>query len=297
MNVGSQANAGIGFVPPSEADRGTRVRSALIGSAIAHVLIFAVWSVTYTPNTAPPKPTARRVVKAVAVGPKDKPVEPQLPKPQKPPEPEPDAEPELVEPPPDVEPEPVGPSGPPPPPAMCENCALMPHTMGVPTKAKKGKGKAIPWGVPGGEPGGVIGGVPGGVVGGVVGGTLGADPALLGQGPGGPLTGPPPKPAPAPKPLKVVMKQAVYTPPPDPKLLAKTKTGMFSRHDGVNKTAFCVNEAGKTVSVRTVKRFEGDAQIDAICLAAVKQWRFKPAKMGGKKTRVCSVAVFDIKFE
>ena len=166
---------------------------------------------------------------------------------------------------------------------------MAPSELGVPKHAPRNPNKAgVPMGVPGGVPGGVVGGVPGGVVGGVPGGVLGS---RLGPRP------PTPTNKPAPEPLDVVLQRAIYTPHPDPKLLARTKTGPLDRHDGVNRTSFCIDERGRTVSVKTSKAFGGDPKIDEICRDTVAQWRFKPLRLEGRARRVCSVAVFEIRFE
>lgn len=271
---------------PLNHDSGRQWGLAVAGSVVVHVVALAIWALTYEPHTAAPEPTRRRVIKAIALAPTPAPAPTRAPDPKPEPKPEPERAPESERAP---EPDEVSSStlGPPPPPAPCRGCALMPSALGVPKQAPRGRGQAIPWGVPGGVPGGVVGGVPGGVVGGVVGGDLDAV--------GGPASSVSAKNA--PEPLDVVLQRAIYTPDPDPKLLARTKTGMLSRHDGVNRTAFCIDARGKTVSVRTAKRFEGDPQVDEICLDAVKQWRFEPFRIDGRARRVCSVAVFEIRFE
>jgi protein TonB len=265
---------------PIDRDRSRRFGEAALVSVGVHVLAFVLWGLSYEPRGEPPEPTAARVVKAIGLQPTRKQTPVREPEPK--PEPEPSAEPE-----PAPEPAPQEPDDrpPPPPPPECRGCALLPAELG-PRKPSSG-GRSIPTGVPGGVPGGVLGGVPGGVPGGVLGGVVGGNPnAIPGEGRGA-----------APQPLELVMQEALYTPYPDAKLLAKTKTGMFTRNDGTNRTAFCIDEHGKTTAVRTSKAFGGDPQIDQICIDVVKQWRFKPAKLGGRARRVCSVVVFDITFE
>ncbi len=152
---------------------------------------------------------------------------------------------------------------------------------------KKGssKGPKVP-----GVPGGIPGGVPGGVVGGVLGGQLGGQL-------GGVATKRDTKAPAAMKPISVVKQNAIYTPNPDQAKLASTKAGMFDKRGGVGKVGFCVDANGKTVDVRTKKKFPGDPKVDAILRDTIKKWRFKPFVVGGKKTKTCSVAEFNIKFK
>lgn len=152
----------------------------------------------------------------------------------------------------------------------------------TPDKIPEEKGKKVPQGVPGGVPGGI----PGGVVGGVLGG----------QFKGGVATKRDTGKDVAKKPIKAVMGQAIYSPDPDKSKLAGTKAGMFDKRPGVNKTSFCVSATGKTVDVRTVKKFPGDPKVDQICRDTVKKWRFKPFVVGGKAQKTCSTVEFNIKF-
>ena len=92
------------------------------------------------------------------------------------------------------------------------------------------------------------------------------------------------------------MQQALYVPDPDPKRIASTRAALFHRRDGESRTAFCVDRKGKTVAVRTIKRFPGDPQIDLISRETIKTWRFKPFVVSGRRARVCSVAIFKFKF-
>ena len=244
------------------------------------------WAAVYEPATAVPEPTTRRAVKAISLSRTSRPAPVKEPEPKPEPEPEPK---DLPQPEPEPElPPPDRPRGPPPPPAACNGCAMTPAALGVPKNARSAASRAIPMGVPGGVPGGVLGGVPGGVVGGV----LGGDPNAIGTGS---LT--PARPAEPPKPLEAVMEQAIFTPDPDAGRLAKTNTGMFDRHGGVNRTAFCIDRRGKTVSVRTAKRFPRDPQVDTICRDAIKRWRFRPFLVAGRPTQVCTVAEFEIHFD
>lgn len=164
----------------------------------------------------------------------------------------------------------------------------------VPAPPGDKSGNLVPTGVPGGVEGGVLGGVPGGVVGGQIGGELGAE------------LPPPPPPPKAPKrskrrrnlvPIKDVMSHARFTPDPNRRALAMTKTGAGSREAGVTRTAFCVDERGRTTQIRTLTGFPDDPEIDEICRRAVKQWRFKPFTANGKRIRVCTVMAFKIRFE
>jgi len=152
----------------------------------------------------------------------------------------------------------------------------------TPEKVPETKGKKVPSGVKGGVPGGI----PGGVVGGVLGGGMG----------GGVATKRDTTKDVAKQPIKTVMGQAIYSPDPDKKKLAATKAGMFDKRPGINKTAFCVNASGKTVEVRTVKKFPGDPKVDQICRETVQKWRFRPFLVGGKPVKTCSTVEFNIKF-
>ncbi len=98
-------------------------------------------------------------------------------------------------------------------------------------------------------------------------------------------------------PLSVLKARSVYTPDPQPAALAKTKTGLGSRAPGAVKVEFCVGTDGRVSSAKIAKRFGSDPEVDRICKAAVKKWRFKPATMGGKKRTTCSDVTFDIRFE
>ncbi len=145
------------------------------------------------------------------------------------------------------------------------------------------KGHKIPGGVPGGVPGGIPGGVVGGVLGGQLGGQLGGvatkkDPAKVG----------------APEPINVVKQNAIYDPDPDPAKLAGTKAFMFDKRGGTGKVKFCVDTNGKTVNVKTSKKFPGDPKVDQILRDTVKKWRFKPFMAAGKKRKVCSEMAFKL---
>jgi protein TonB len=154
----------------------------------------------------------------------------------------------------------------------------------TPESVPEQKGRKVPTGVRGGVPGGI----PGGVVGGVLGGSFGG---------GGVATKRDTSKNVAKQPIKSVMAQAIYSPDPDKKKLAGTKAGMFDKRPGINKTAFCVDKTGKTVAVRTVRKFPGDPMVDKICRDTVKKWRFKPFLAGGKPVKTCSTVEFNIKFQ
>lgn len=251
-------------------------------SGLVHAGAIGVFAVTYTPPKPGPPPGSKVLsgVRMVSQG------QPPRPEPKKPPKPEPPPE----EPPPDVEQPPKQKSkpsrrkGPPPPPPECPGCAKLPAAnapVGKPGKS------AVPVGVPGGVPGGVVGGVPGGVVGGVVGGTF--DGTAIGDRKTEKVR--------PPEPLEAVMARSMFAPDPDPKLLAKTATGLMKRGAGVNKTFFCVRPDGKTEGVKTTRKFPGDPEIDRICRDTVKRWRFQALVIGGKKVRTCTTVRFEISFE
>lgn len=112
-----------------------------------------------------------------------------------------------------------------------------------------------------------------------------------------PLAQPPKQEARPPVPLSVVRSQGIYTPDPDRNRLAATRAGMFDRRPGENETAFCVDAAGRTTDVRTVKAFPGDPQVDEVIRATVKTWRFRPFMVEGKAIKTCTSQVFRISFK
>jgi protein TonB len=152
--------------------------------------------------------------------------------------------------------------------------------------AKKSPGRSHK--IPGGVPGGVPGGIPGGVVGGVLGGQLGGQL-------GGVATKKDPTKVGAPEPINVVKQNAIYSPDPDQAKLGGTKAFMFDKRGGIGKVAFCVDTNGKTVGVKTKKKFPGDPKVDQILRDTIKKWRFKPFMAAGKKRKVCSIMTFDLK--
>jgi len=100
-----------------------------------------------------------------------------------------------------------------------------------------------------------------------------------------------------PLPIATVRAQAIYAPPPDQGQLGATRAATFDRRPGENETAFCVDPTGRTVDVRTVKKFPNDPKVDEICRDTIKTWRFKPFLVDGKPTRTCSIQVFNISFK
>lgn len=98
-------------------------------------------------------------------------------------------------------------------------------------------------------------------------------------------------------PLSVLKARSIYTPDPPSAALAKTKTGLGSHAPGRVKVEFCVGTDGRVSSAKVTKRFGSDPEVDRICKAAVKKWRFKPARVGGKARTTCSDVTFDIQFE
>ena len=154
----------------------------------------------------------------------------------------------------------------------------------LPEKKKGPKGRKVP-----GVVGGVPGGVPGGVLGGVIGGTLGgAGRAIKTKGSGK---------ASAKKPFSFVSAQAQFMPKIDSRKLAQTKAGKIDRRSGKNVTSFCINTSGKVVRVRTKRKFRNDPEVDKICRDTVKRYRFKPFKVGGKPTEICTEKEFNISFK
>jgi len=115
-----------------------------------------------------------------------------------------------------------------------------------------------------------------------------------------PSIGVPSKPRTEPKAreaLSVLKARGIYTPDPTAAALAKTKTGLGSRAPGMVKVEFCVGPNGKVSSSKVTRRFSGDPAVDRICQAAVKKWRFKPARVGGKARTTCSDVTFRIEFD
>ncbi len=99
------------------------------------------------------------------------------------------------------------------------------------------------------------------------------------------------------RPLASVMARAIYSPDPDPKKFALTRTGRTHRSPGRSTVSFCIGPAGRTQDVRTTRAFSGDRDVDRICREAVKKWRFSPLRVGGKARTSCSKITFDIEFE
>lgn len=155
--------------------------------------------------------------------------------------------------------------------------------------------QGVPGGIPGGIPGGdPLRGVPGGV------GVPGMPGVLGGRGaPGAVATKREPtrSDAVAKQPLKTVKRNALHAPDCDAKKLASTRAAMFSRRGGHTKVAFCVDEAGKTVDLRTTTKFPGDPEVDRICLDTVSKWRFQPFLVDGRPIKTCSSVDFAIEFE
>ena len=98
-------------------------------------------------------------------------------------------------------------------------------------------------------------------------------------------------------PLARVMARAIYSPEPDPRLLAQTKAARFDRSSGKNTTSFCVDRAGRVFDVETKRRFPGDPQVDAIIRKAISSWRFSPLEVDSEPTAICTQRTFMLKFE
>ena len=100
----------------------------------------------------------------------------------------------------------------------------------------------------------------------------------------------------SPKPYAVVIGNAIYRPEPTSKDFQGTKAAMFDKRPGTNETSFCVDVDGKTVDVKTKRKFPNDPKVDEICRDFIKKWRFKPFIVGGKPVKTCSFAEFNLKF-
>ena len=98
------------------------------------------------------------------------------------------------------------------------------------------------------------------------------------------------------RPFEVLMATAIYTPDPDPKLLAQTKAARFDRRGGKNVTRFCVDVDGRVVDVKTQSVFPGDPEVDRIIRNTIRRWRFKPQRVDGKPVRSCSQRSFELVF-
>lgn len=97
--------------------------------------------------------------------------------------------------------------------------------------------------------------------------------------------------------IGVVKENAIFSPDPDDKKLARTKTGTFDRRPGTSTVSFCVDPGGKVVDVRTKSRFLGDPEVDRICRETVAAWRFRPFMVGGHAKKTCSTVSFQIRFD
>ena len=111
------------------------------------------------------------------------------------------------------------------------------------------------FGVPGGMRDGVEGGVIGGIPGGVVGGCIGC----TGDGPVMDYDSPP---------VPIKMTQPVY--PQD---------AFVKKIEGTVLVEIYIDIHGNVVSARIIQSIPA---LDAAAIATVKQWRFKPARKGGK---------------
>ncbi len=98
-------------------------------------------------------------------------------------------------------------------------------------------------------------------------------------------------------PLRAAMARALYSPNPDSKKLARTKTGLTHRSPGRSTVSFCIDPGGRTSDVETRRPFRGDAQVDRICRETVQKWRFKALRVGGKARKSCTQVTFDIEFD
>ncbi|MEO1087998.1 MAG: TonB family protein [Acidobacteriota bacterium] len=116
--------------------------------------------------------------------------------------------------------------------------------------------------------------------------------------PCGPESPPPPptKPETVVEPLAQVKARAIFTPDPDRVALSKSRVALTSRRPGAVTVGFCTGANGKTRAV-TIKRSFGEREIDEIARAAVRKWRFKAMKVGGRAVETCSQVTFKIEFE
>ncbi len=140
------------------------------------------------------------------------------------------------------------------------------------------------FGVEGGVEGGVAGGVVGGVLGGVPGGTLGG-------------TGGPPPPPPPPEKPQIVPQVALKANfisgdrnpvPPESVKILMTKTGESRT---VATVKMCLTVSGGVQSVRLVKS-SGYQEYDQKILRSMRGWKYRPFKVNGKPTPVCTAVTF-----
>jgi len=100
------------------------------------------------------------------------------------------------------------------------------------------------------------------------------------------------------KPVGVVKANAIFSPDPDQRRLARTKTGIMRRTGRASSSvSFCVTTRGSVTDVRTTKRFPGDPEIDRICREAVSKWRFNAFVVDGKRRKTCTTTTFQIEFD
>lgn len=95
----------------------------------------------------------------------------------------------------------------------------------------------------------------------------------------------------------VVGAYKVFAPDPDQKELQRTRTGVMGTARGISKVSFCIDKKGNVTDVRTSKKFGGDPEIDSICRATVKRWRFRAMMDGGRARKTCTTQTFVIEFE
>jgi protein TonB len=107
---------------------------------------------------------------------------------------------------------------------------------------------------------------------------------------------PPPKIAPLEKPKGPIRVTEDVTPPTaisqtQPEFPAAVKAAGI---DGVVTVKFVVTETGQVTDVKVLK---GPPELHAVCLAAVKSWRFKPAVLDGKPVAVVQVRRFKFRIK
>ncbi|MFY0539268.1 energy transducer TonB [Nannocystis pusilla] len=93
-----------------------------------------------------------------------------------------------------------------------------------------------------------------------------------------------------------MMGRALHKPdPPEDRLASIARSEDLADWTFVNRTTFCVEVDGTVGAVKTL-RSTGIPRIDAVVRETVAEWRFSPFEVGGKPTRICSEARFNLRF-
>ena len=116
------------------------------------------------------------------------------------------------------------------------------------------------------------------------------------------LAGAPPRldeaekePCPPEQPLQVSFEQLepLRTPEPPRQRMLATDAGLEGG-DAQIEISYCVDEDGL---VTDAKRVRGDQRLVGLFIVAMRQWRFKPHKVDGRKTFVCTTQRIIVRFD